>query len=452
MAETRSPFLVPRDWLADALASVATSGVRGRDRRRLEYMVIEASRRPAGAGGGGHLHMFEDLIDKASAVAGKPLSACALQATLQRAGRRDLARRVERLAKARLVIAHPDVALACDVCDWFQATASTCTGSSVVSGCEASSDVDADDEMLLSKDVVGHSDLGEISVVLAQSRMAHVVGECAECQVSKDDAVEVFDLFADEQQDAIVQTDLCLPMHDWAFKVTSSPEEAVAIGLKAVAEVQLALHVDCRLRVAALTAAAVSDDKLSVAVAPRDLLSEIHCPLLFGGDVIAECAVVRCLLDRFRVAANSFTCDGVVVVSDDASGSQLEDRSIEASVEQGKSLSEALLAVAALSAEVQTFVAGRTAYVPRAQLDADFAESDSASDTDPSEPDDFVILDASEQRNFAWAFWRMSVPQRIQLCKDLCIPSRGCGSKQWSRVEPVVRACLATGRLHLRTR
>ena len=34
-----------KSWLSSALASVAAAGAKGRDRRRLEFMVIEASRR-----------------------------------------------------------------------------------------------------------------------------------------------------------------------------------------------------------------------------------------------------------------------------------------------------------------------------------------------------------------------------------------------------------------------
>ena len=65
---------------------------------------------------GNSIDNLEELLDAAGQATGKPVhKAHQLQAFLQGNGRADLARRVQRLARARHVAAHPDVGLAREV-------------------------------------------------------------------------------------------------------------------------------------------------------------------------------------------------------------------------------------------------------------------------------------------------------------------------------------------------
>ena len=74
----------------------------------LEAAASAAVHRTAPATGGLCLAL-EGLLAVAADVIGRPLrSASALQSLLQREGNRHLARRVEALARGRLVEAHPD--------------------------------------------------------------------------------------------------------------------------------------------------------------------------------------------------------------------------------------------------------------------------------------------------------------------------------------------------------
>ena len=103
-------------WLGEALRAIAESPLAGKDRRAALWMVIAASRaaavppEPAQV-----LHVWEHFLHELAMGTGRSWSVATVQAALAKANAVPLARRVQRLARARHSVAHPDTGLATEV-------------------------------------------------------------------------------------------------------------------------------------------------------------------------------------------------------------------------------------------------------------------------------------------------------------------------------------------------
>ena len=101
------------EWVGMAIKGVARSGAAGRERRRLEYLVLAQSREHMRQGKGFSLiEEYSDVLEAASTAAGHRFdNAVQLQRVLKAHGHADLAKRVASRAHGRHAAAHPDPVL-----------------------------------------------------------------------------------------------------------------------------------------------------------------------------------------------------------------------------------------------------------------------------------------------------------------------------------------------------
>ena len=310
--------------LAAVLKGIADAGLAARDRKALMRQAVEMElghEQKLQQHEGGVLQRYEDLIGTAADLMGKSkrdIPAASLRAHLITMGQRALARRVERLAKARPVVAHPDVTLIEDVHAAFSWQVITSPHASTYLGSDRTSNLDssADEASYLESpapaamfELFEKDDVVEVGATTSEMGKVEAADEWvsggktvpAVQQLGEDDnaSPEAF-FFGDPSVNVATQTTLSLPGVDLMCSCAVSPQEALELAWEWIANDKLHEIRKCAERVEVILGPDIYVDE-HIGTPQRRSWDIVP---LDADSVALDCAMLRAALDRFAACAH----------------------------------------------------------------------------------------------------------------------------------------------------